>query len=253
MWVISILLIVGVALIVYMVKEAFADRVRELTFRFPSYPVDAPSLKIFFLSDIHKRRISENIIHAVEDKADVVVIVGDLTEGGVPLSRVEENLDALSSIGPIFFVWGNNDYEVDPDRLKALFQKKGVREIVNDTAEYGAVTFIGVDDGTLERADLPHAMRGTDPDTCQILLSHDPSVSADLTASDGVDLMLSGHTHGGQIRLFGWGLYPKSGVDRLQAVTRVTSAGYGTSLLPLRLGAKAETHIITIGHGSGKE
>ncbi|MGX1263924.1 putative MPP superfamily phosphohydrolase [Rossellomorea marisflavi] len=253
MWIISVLLIVGVALILYMVKEAFADRVGELTFRFPSYPADAPPLKMFFLSDIHKRRITENIIHAVEDKADVVVIVGDLTEGGVPLARVEKNLDSLSSIGPIFFVWGNNDYEVDPAMLKALFQKKGVREIVNDTAGYGAVTFIGVDDGTLERADLPRAMRGIDPDSCNILLSHDPSLSTDLTSTDGVDLMLSGHTHGGQIRLFGWGLYPKSGVDLLQAVTRVTSAGYGTSLLPLRLGAKAETHIITIEHRSGKE
>ncbi|KMK93627.1 metallophosphoesterase [Rossellomorea marisflavi] len=253
MWIISVLLVIGVVLILYMVREAFADRVRELTFRFPSYPRDASPLKVFFLSDIHKRTISENIINAVKDKADVVVIVGDLTEGGVPLSRVEKNLDSLTAIGPIFFVWGNNDYEVDPVRLKALFQKKGVREIVNGREDFGAVTFIGVDDGTLERADLPRAMSGIDPASCNILLSHDPSLSADLVSTDGIDLMLSGHTHGGQIRLFGWGLYPKSGVDRLPAVTRMTSAGYGTSLLPLRLGAKAETHVVTIAHSPEEE
>ncbi|MHC8522406.1 hypothetical protein ACPJHQ_15660 [Rossellomorea sp. H39__3] len=96
-------------------------------------------------------------------------------------------------------------------------------------------------------------MSGIDPASCNILLSHDPSLSADLVSTDGIDLMLSGHTHGGQIRLFGWGLYPKSGVDRLPAVTRMTSAGYGTSLLPLRLGAKAETHVVTIAHSPEEE
>ncbi|MFP3472451.1 hypothetical protein R0J90_20570, partial [Micrococcus sp. SIMBA_144] len=63
---------------------------------------------------------------------------------------------------------------------------------------------------------------------------------------DGIDLMISGHTHGGQIRLFGWGLYKKGRLENLPETTLLVSNGYGTTAIPLRLGAPAETHLLIL-------
>ena len=68
---------------------------------------------MFFISDIHRRIVSESIIEEVSGKVDVVIIGGDLLEKGVPMERVKENIKKLKKLGPILFVWGNNDYEVD--------------------------------------------------------------------------------------------------------------------------------------------
>ncbi|WP_370314234.1 hypothetical protein [Guptibacillus hwajinpoensis] len=59
-------------------------------------------------------------------------------------------------------------------------------------------------------------------------------------------MILSGHTHGGQIRLFGWGIREKGGIKNINGTTVVISNGYGTTTLPLRLMAPAESHIFIL-------
>ncbi|MGR3764865.1 metallophosphoesterase [Rossellomorea sp. NS-SX7] len=247
--IISVLVVGGGALLLFMFYEAHRNEVRTHLFTFPRFPEDV-TLTIFFISDIHKRKLSADMMEHVRKKADIVVIGGDLTEKAVPLSRVEENLDKLAAIGSVYFIWGNNDYEVNTDELRRLLKKKGVREIVNDSVSLqlrgGVVNLIGVDDASTQRAELPQALSKADPSCFNILLSHDPRLVKQVGKEDGIDLMLSGHTHGGQIRILGWGLYKKGRIEELSQTTLLVSNGYGTTALPLRLGAPAETHLLTI-------
>lgn len=246
---ISVLLLGGGALLLFMFYEAHRNEVKTHLFTFPRFPKDG-TLTIFFISDIHKRKLDSDMINQVKKKADIVVIGGDLTEKAVPMSRVEQNLDKLASIGSVYFIWGNNDYEVNTDELKRLLKKKGVNEIVNDSLSLqfdgGVVNLIGVDDASTQRAILPQALSKADPAGFNILLSHDPRLVKQVGIEDGIDLMLSGHTHGGQIRILGWGLYKKGRIVELPQTMLLVSNGYGTTALPLRLGAPSETHLITI-------
>jgi uncharacterized protein len=246
---ISILLMGGAILLLFMYYEAHRNEVKTHLFTFRDFPGDT-EMTIFFISDIHKRKLDTNLIDEIRNKADFAVIGGDLTEKAVPFSRVEENLDKLAAIGSVYFIWGNNDYEVNIDELRKLFKKKGVKEIVNDSVTFttgvGVVNLIGVDDASTQRALLPEALVKTEPSEFNILLSHDPRLVRQVRKEDGINLMLSGHTHGGQIRILGWGLYKKGRTEELPQTTLLVSNGFGTTALPLRLGAPAEAHLITI-------
>ena len=68
----------------YMISEAFSNKVRKHEMLFPDFPNSFGKVTIFFISDIHKRSISEKIINEVQGKAEIVVIGGDLTEKRVP-------------------------------------------------------------------------------------------------------------------------------------------------------------------------
>ncbi|BCB04562.1 metallophosphoesterase [Bacillus sp. KH172YL63] len=245
----------GVILLLIMIYEARRNTVKKEELILGGFPPEMSPLSLFFISDIHKREISEDVIKEVKGKTDLVIIGGDLLERGVPFSKVEENLERLMTIGPVYFVWGNNDYETDTSKLRQIFKKKGIKEIVNGSLKVpvgnGVINLIGVDDASTQRADYQQAIGETDPGKFNLLISHDPRLVKQVQKEDGIDLMLSGHTHGGQIRLFGWGMYKKGRLEILPQTTLLVSNGYGTTAIPLRLGAPAETHLLTIRNGQG--
>ena len=248
-----VILIGGVSLLFFMLYEARRNVVNIDRVKLPHFPEHLDPISIFFISDIHKREISDKIIEEVRGKSDLVIIGGDLLEKGVPFSRVERNIDKLLTLGTVYFVWGNNDYEVNTSRLKQIFKKKGIIEIVNTSVKVpihnGVFNMIGVDDASTQRADYPLSLNQAHPTDLNILVSHDPRLVKQVRLEDGIDLMISGHTHGGQIRLFGWGMYKKGRLEKLPQTTLLVSNGYGTTAIPLRLGAPAETHLLTIEKG----
>lgn len=240
-------------LVVYMYKEAFSDRVVYHELTFSTFPKSFGKVNLFFISDIHHRHISESMIEQVKGKVDVVIIGGDLAEKGVPLERVKENILKLKKLGPVLFVWGNNDYELDVPLLDALLLNLDVKVLVNssilfESEESDRLYFLGVDDLTTHREDLDAALSETDKSSFKILVSHNPEIKRRIRPEHGISLILSGHTHGGQIRLLGFSLYEKGKLHKDQQMAILISNGYGTTRLPLRLGAKAETHLLTIGH-----
>lgn len=215
-------------------------------------------LTVFFISDIHRRTVSEDMIREVKEHGvQLVMIGGDLAEGGVPYSRIEENIKRLSSLGKTYFVWGNNDYEVDQERLQEIFKAHGVTPLRNASVLHDhqgqAVNICGVDDIRLELDDYPAALRGVQQDFPTILVSHNPEIHHQIQETDGIDLILSGHTHGGQIRLGRFGLCEIGGTGTVHQAPYLISNGYGTSKLPLRLGARPETHLIKLVPGPGME
>jgi uncharacterized protein len=248
---ITLLFIFGILLLSYMWFEAHRNKVDFIELTFPEFPKSFGKLSIFFISDIHRRLISEKIIDEVKGKADMVVIGGDLTEKGVPFERVAENIRRLKEIGPVYFVWGNNDYEVDYHELDALLLQEGVKILDNtavrfESAEGEKVSLLGVDDISKNRARLDLALLDADDQGFRILVSHNPGIVSKIQEDHRISLILSGHTHGGQIRFFRFGIYEKGGIRKIKETTLIVSNGYGTTALPLRLGAPAETHLITL-------
>lgn len=251
----AILVLIVIAVILYMYREAHADRMLAQKLRFENLPPDFGELTIFFISDIHKRLISHTIIESIIGKAEIVIIGGDLAEKGVGLNQIKENLARLKEVAPLYFVWGNNDYEVDPIKLRELMVSMGVTILDNASVQLktktGAIfALIGVDDYSVGHSDLDLALEGARRSPLKVLVSHNPEIINFVTREHNIQLVLSGHTHGGQIRFLGLGLYELGGIKRIGKTLLFVSNGYGTTSLPLRLGAKAETHLLTIERSS---
>jgi len=249
-------IIIGGLLLLYMVREAFGNQIRRHELSFSKFPPSLGSLRIFFISDIHKRNISPKIIQEIKGNADVVVIGGDLWESGVPLDKVKGNLLKLKEIGPVYFVWGNNDYEGDVEKFKKLLDELAINIAANEayilhSSNEESISLLGVDDLNLNKDRLDLALEGADEASFKILACHYPKIINQIRPEQQIQLVLSGHTHGGQIRIFGYGPYSKGGIKKSGNTVLLVSNGYGTTMLPLRLGAPAECHLITVKHDNG--
>lgn len=244
-----IFILLGFLLLVYMFIEAHLNIVRKHEFSFSNAPLEKP-IRIMFISDIHRRKINSSIINRMSNQVDLVIIGGDLLEKGVPLKRVEQNIQKLCSLGKVYFVWGNNDIEIEKKDLLTIFNRWNVTVLKNSSVTINHLqrewTLIGVDDLKTGEVDLELAFQDVKPNTFKLLVSHNPRILKLLEMEHGVSLVLSGHTHGGQIRIFGYGPYEKGKTHVYEGITQLISNGYGTTTIPLRLNARPETHYIVI-------
>ncbi|MCU5437860.1 metallophosphoesterase family protein [Bacillus cereus] len=252
-WIIllSTLVCIGIIMLLVMYTEAMRDTVLEHTLIFEEFPKSFQKVNVFFISDIHRRVISNSLIEQVKGRVDLVIIGGDLAEKGVPFSKISANIQKLRAIAPVYFVWGNNDYEIEYHELDALFLENNVKVLDNTRVVFESelgekICLLGVDDVGLERDRLDLALADCKEDGFRILISHNPDIINKMSGKEQILLVLSGHTHGGQIRLFPSKKYLKGGVYKHSNITLFVSNGYGTTLIPLRFRAPAQTHIITL-------
>ncbi|MFF3726393.1 metallophosphoesterase [Streptomyces erythrochromogenes] len=222
-------------------------------------------LRIAVVSDIHLgpllgRSHTERIVRMVNGlQADLVTIVGDLADGTASqLGPAARPLRALESRYGNFFVTGNHEYLYDgvEDWLDEM-RNVGVRPLVNERVEIrhnGAwLDLAGVEDLAGEEfgrgPDLGRALGGRDLSRPVVLLAHQP-VFADEAARHGVDLQLSGHTHGGQ-------MFPltavtslvnpvNSGLGRVEDTQLYVTNGVGFFGPPVRVGAPAEITLLEL-------
>jgi len=165
-------------------------------------------------------------------------------------------------------VLGNHDYipfgrdhgANDVARLREVLSGAGLTVLTNEARPVrgGGLYVVGVDDPATRRDDLAHAMAGVPPDACALALAHSPDVALRLGARRP-DLILAGHTHGGQIRLPRLGALmtlsalPKTlamGLGRYEDVPLFVSRGIGYSTLNLRLGTPPEVALLTLRSGA---
>lgn len=201
---------------------------------------------LVFIADIHRKKLPERFI---DFPADAVIIGGDLTERGVPLRRTANNLRILADAAPVFFIWGNNDREVGERKLRKLLNHYDVKVMDNESVELlgrSNVKLVGIDYFNDAENKLEKAFSHVASEDTVIFVSHTPSVFKFLRSVENVDFLLAGHTHGGQIRLGKIGLYTKGSMKKNGSRYELVTNGYGTTSLPLRLGAEAQYHILDI-------
>ncbi|WP_240697332.1 metallophosphoesterase [Sporolactobacillus sp. THM19-2] len=224
-------------------------------------------IRIVQISDLHDKVFGKNnksFITAVEKThADAIVLTGDLintnTRSFTPVFSLIERISTKNK--NIYFVSGNHDW-TNPKYnllLKGL-QERGVRLLNNTQTQIVAngvpVNLVGVDDPSTDHEDLDKAFRNVDKSQYTILLAHDPAVTEEYP-NIPAELILSGHTHGGQIRLPligaliapSQGFFPRldKGLFKLHPNQFLyVDSGLGTSVLPVRLFNQSQFSLITI-------
>ncbi|WP_347058769.1 metallophosphoesterase [Blastococcus sp. HT6-30] len=214
------------------------------------------------LSATYGGRRFERVVEIVnEQRPDVVAIVGDLVDGDVDDLRedVAPLADLVSGQG-VYFVTGNHEYFVDTRAWMRHLPTLGVDVLRNERVAIrrGGASFdlAGIDDRTAaisglpgHGADLDAALDGRDDATPVVLLAHQP-VQVEQAAAAGVDLQLSGHTHGGQLWPFDYAVrldqpavegWSRHGDTQLYVTT---GAGYWGP--PMRIGARPEVTVIEL-------
>lgn len=246
-----LLISVSFLLFVYMVYKAHHDTVKYKTICDDRLPSNFNDFRVFFISDVHRRKIRDSTLKSITNKLDIVIIGGDLTEKGVPLARTENNIKKLKKWKiPIYFVWGNNDYEALPEKIYMLLIKENVTILTNESKDIekdnSTLSILGLDCCRYGEPRLDLAQEKAKGEYF-ILITHAPSAFVELERRDRdkIHTVLAGHTHGGQIRIFGFGPYERGTYKKLGNTNSIVSEGYGYSKLPFRLGTNAECNVVT--------
>ncbi|HEX2950963.1 MAG TPA: metallophosphoesterase [Armatimonadota bacterium] len=236
------------------------------TVRIPHLPKGFQGFRILQISDLHLRQYSargEELLQKIEEiDPDLVCLTGDYAFTSLSLPNVEAFFDRLAQRPAVVGIFGNADYRPGiTDEIRAHWNK--FFPFLSNSAlclerQGESIWIAGVDDPHLGRDSVMSAMDMVPANATTILLAHSPEVIL-RPLDPRIRLILSGHTHGGQICLpGGQALYhntllPKrfsSGRHNLGSVTLYVSRGIGSTRLPLRYGCLPEITLFTlIGNG----
>jgi len=222
-------------------------------------------LRMAHLTDLHVGRlIGVDYVRRVVKKTnaehpDVVVLTGDYVSCG---SAINDELAAvlaeLRAPGGLFGVLGNHDHWTDASRMQEVLEAAGVTMLTNThrilDRDGSKLCLAGVGDLWCDRQFLGEALAGVDVNIPRILLCHNPDYSDRMPATPRVDLMLSGHTHGGQVNLplFGRPRLPignpaySAGLASGPRCPVYTSVGLGMVGVPVRFRCRPEVAIVTL-------
>ena len=241
----------------YLYERHRLELTRE-TLHVSGLPPALAGLRIVFLTDFHR---SETVSHELIDRAvgmamaeapDLIVLGGDYVTWGDRrfVKPVAEALAPLAAPNGVFAILGNHDDDRD---MPAALTAKGF-VVLRDartrlTVRGETLDLAGIRYWTRKASDIAHVLRGASPNV--FLLAHTPMRLAEAAALT-VPLVLSGHTHGGQIVLPGVGAiaareFPViAGVGHRDATTIFVSRGVGTVYVPVRLNCPPEVAILTL-------
>jgi uncharacterized protein len=242
-------------------------RVREVDAVLPGLPPGLDGLRILQLSDIHMGPfLSESDLARVVDmgmelKPHLAVITGDLiSTRGDPLDACIRQLARVKADAGVFGCMGNHEhYARAEDYTEQAAARAGIRFLRGHSQQlqFGGATLnlAGVDhQSSTRKGYLVGAERMVVPGAFNLLLSHNPAVFP-VAARQGYNLMLSGHTHGGQINveIYDQSITPARfftryiyGLYHVQGAAAYVTRGIGTIAIPVRIGAPPEVTVIRL-------
>lgn len=236
------------------------------------WPERMNGFTIALLSDFHyDPYFSVHPLHTAipmvnELRPDLIVLTGDFVSVPMLGSRRKAALNAepcaqllrqMSAPHGLWAVLGNHDCETNPRYVTGALQSQGIRTLANQSIaierDGGRFWLAGIDDVIGGGADLRETMDGIAADEAVILLAHEPDF-ADAACKFPIDLQLSGHSHGGQVRL---PLLPPLYLPELAKkyvlgrylvgnLNLYTNAGLGTVNVPVRLNCPPEITLLTL-------
>lgn len=239
-------------------------RVRTIDVTVAKLPRAFDGFRIVQLSDLHvgslcpRARALRWVRIANGLGADLVALTGDYVTSGVAFHRdIADALTALRAPAGVVAVLGNHDYFGDGEPLIGLMRAGSITVLRNERTvierEGARLVVAGVDDTWTKRADVGRTMEGTDGEPV-VVLAHDPKLFPAL-AERGAALVLSGHTHWGQVavpflakrfNLSATAMRFTADVYRLGDSVLYVSPGLGTTGPPMRLGAAPEITVLRL-------
>lgn len=230
--------------------------------------------KIIQVSDFHNTKsksLTEDLVNEIKSQEpDIIVITGDLIDSGKTETDVAVNfVKNINNVAHIYFVSGNHEASVDAySELKKRLSENNVTVLDNKVeilkADGSAINIIGIDDPRMAHetfvsdSDIIKTELSNinyDENNFSVLLSHRPELF-NTYVSEKIDLVLTGHAHGGQIRIPfvgglvapNQGLFPKytSGKFEENKTAMIVSRGIGNSILPFRINNRPELIVVKL-------
>jgi uncharacterized protein len=220
-------------------------------------------LRIVHLSDLHYGPLtsSDHLRRAAKVandlRPDLIFLTGDyISQDRIYAAPCAEIVGKLRARHGVYAILGNHDHWTDAKLITDLFRAEGIRMLINEGMRIdinGASFWLaGVDDTMVGLEDLTLALAGSSDSELRIVLAHNPIILRRAAAAS-VDLVLSGHTHGGQVTLRS----EKNGSGRprrrlLRGLGRrgntqiYVSRGLGTVVLPIRYGCPPEVSVLEL-------
>lgn len=250
--------------------------IEEHTLYVTNLPQNLKNIRIAFASDLHQcawfsQKRVEDVFHTLNNmSADLIILGGDYATDSDSAVAFFENAPLLQARMGVYGIVGNHDRTPPETNLRLLtnaMANAGITPLVNAVSRVkigqSYVYVAGVDDYYNGFPDVEGVASQVYADDLVIFAGHTPDLLPEMlksTSADGdghwFDLALFGHTHGGQINLFGW--TPFSNIsENLSARYRsgwleenragiLISNGVGTSVLPVRLFTPPQVHLITL-------
>jgi hypothetical protein len=197
--------------------EAAEVEVTRVTIRLRHLPAPFEGFTLVQLTDMHlggwmtPERMLTAAEYVNELDPDVIAITGDFVHdlGKLSPAALTRSLRTLHAKERIVGVLGNHDHRHGAAQVAAAVEQAGMtllsnRHIAMSRGE-ATLYIAGVDDIWVNRQNLGRALEGIPPESAVVLLAHEPDYADEVAASHRVGLQLSGHTHGGQVRIPGWG------------------------------------------------
>ncbi len=268
------LLCIGIILLAVLVINVVQNQniqVNAISIEFETLPEDFVGYKIVQVSDLHNAEFgekNEDLLKLIkEQNPDIIVVTGDIVDSrrtNVQIAR--DFVNNAAQIAPVYYVTGNHESRVPvEDEIDNVELDKNIIALHNKATliEKGesVIQLIGVDDPAYRAVtdDTKYMNerleRYSDNEYFKILLSHRPELF-DIYTENNMDIVFSGHAHGGQIRLpfIGGiiaphqGIFPKydSGLYTSNNTNLVISRGLGDSIIPLRINNPPEIIVVTL-------
>ncbi len=246
----------------YALAEANTLKVETVKISLKRLPKRLENFRIVHFSDTHHSPFTalEHIARAVEIsnelEPDMFVLTGDyVSHDSEYIAPVAKVLGRLRSEFGTYACLGNHDHWTNAEMVASEFRRAGINVLINEGFRFearGASFWLcGVDDYMVGKTDLRAALRGSFPDEMKLLLAHNPVIVRQ-AARYGVDLVLSGHTHGGQVKIRDEDkrILPrrrfKNGLHYRKDTQIYITRGIGTVVLPVRFGCPPEISLLEL-------
>lgn len=267
----SVIILVVIVFIVIVYNKKIV--ISNITYKNSKIPSSFVGYKILQISDLHNTEFGKNqktlIEKTKEINPDIIFITGDLIDSyNTNIDISMKYIDGITDIAPIYFIPGNHESRIESyNELCARLTSSGVKILNNKNVfiqkDSSSIGLIGLDDPAFIQTSnqdelfkklLVDLSKDMDSDF-KILLSHRPEKLVDYKDAK-VDLVFSGHAHGGQFRIpFVGGLlapnqgfFPKytSGIYKEENTSMIVSRGLGNSIFPFRINNSPELVVVTL-------